>query len=223
MPADKPAAVLFDFDGTLVNTEPCWMAEEQAIVHRHGGEWTLADSHAVMGQSPHHVAQLMIDRFPDPEGVDLEQLVQEWISAVIERVRQTPEEEIWMPGAWELLAEVQAQGIPVGLVTTSPRRCVEPIAERLGEHPFDAVVTADDVTRLKPDPMPYLRAAELLGVDPHECIVLEDSATGARAGLAAGCTVIRVHPGDDDSGAHHRLDGLADVHFDDLMTLWQSA
>ena len=92
-----------------------------------------------------------------------------------------------------LRAELAAAGIPQGLVTMSYATVVEPVLAALapaGMAGFDTVVTGEVVSRGKPDPEPYLMAARRLGVDPRDCVAVEDSRTGATSAAAAGCAVL---------------------------------
>ncbi len=98
----------------------------------------------------------------------------------------------WRPGAVELLGDLRAHGIRCALVTMSYRRFVAPILASLPEGTFEVVVTGDAVTRGKPHPEPYEKAAAILGVEPAHTLAIEDSNTGARSAEAAGCTVLVV-------------------------------
>ena len=145
-------------------------------------------------------------------GIDLtpQVIVEELIGDVLARVRSSVP---WRPGARELLTDLGRHGIPCALVTMSYRSLVEPILAALPAGTFSAVVTGDEVTRGKPHPEPYLRAAALLSVDPTRCVAIEDSETGTRAAVAAGCQVIsaplhgKVQPG-PNRHLHATLVGL---------------
>ena len=184
---DAPTAVLWDMDGTLVDTEPYWIECERALVEQHGGTWTDENAMALVGND-------LIDSgryIRDHGGVDLppEEIVELLLDAVVEHVlREVP----WRPGARELLAALRSEGTPCALVTMSYERFVTPVLDALPHGSFDVVVTGDAVTRGKPHPEPYLHAARLLGVDPRECLAIEDSNTGARSAEAAGCRVLVV-------------------------------
>ncbi len=182
-----PAAVLWDMDGTLVDTEPYWIATEFAIAEKYGGTWSLAHALNLVGndllESGRYIREHMgIDRTP-------EQVVEELLDGVVARVEL---EVPWRPGAVELLADLRAAGVPCALVTMSYRRFVDPILARLPEDTFATIVTGDRVEFGKPHPEPYLLAAAALGVDPGQCVAIEDSNTGAKSAETAGCTVVVV-------------------------------
>jgi HAD superfamily hydrolase (TIGR01509 family) len=182
-----PAAVLWDMDGTLVNTEPYWMECEFALAEKYGGVWTEEDALAVVGgdllDSAAYMREHMgIDRTP------LE-IIDELLDGVVERVEQ---EIPWQPGARELLAALREEGVPCALVTMSWRRFVEPVLRALPDGAFDVLVCGDEVTHGKPHPEPYERAADLLGLDPRTTVAIEDSPTGATSAEAAGCQVLVV-------------------------------
>jgi HAD superfamily hydrolase (TIGR01509 family) len=184
---DTPAAVLWDMDGTLVDTEPYWMRCEFALAEKYGGSWTQEDALAVVGgdliDSATYMREHMgIDRTPL-------QIVEELLDGVVELVeREVP----WQPGAKELLAELRARGVPCALVTMSWRRFVEPVLRALPDGSFDVLVCGDEVAHGKPHPEPYLRAAELIGCAPADAVAIEDSPTGADSASAAGCQVLVV-------------------------------
>jgi HAD superfamily hydrolase (TIGR01509 family) len=124
-------------------------------------------------------------------GVDLEPevIVELLLDGVVAHIQKSVP---WRPGARELLASLRAQGMPCALVTMSYERFVAPVLAALPKGSFDVVVTGDAVSRGKPHPEPYLHAARLLGVDPGRCVAVEDSNTGARSAVAAGCVVLVV-------------------------------
>ena len=167
-------AVLWDMDGTLVDTEPYWMRTEEELATRHGGTWTEQDSLNLVGNdlldSGRYIREQLLD-------------------GVIEQIRVAVP---WRPGAVDLLTDLHAAGVPCALVTMSYRRFVDPILDALPEGLFTTVVTGDAVERGKPYPDPYLKAARLLGVDPADCLAIEDSNPGARSAETAGCAVLCV-------------------------------
>jgi HAD superfamily hydrolase (TIGR01509 family) len=182
-----PSAVLWDMDGTLVDTEPYWIAAEFDIVELHGGTWTHEHAKALVGadlldageyirrhggveRTPHDIVEMLLDR-------------------VVERIRA---EVPWRPGARELLHGVRNVGIATALVTMSWKRFSDEVVACLPTGSFHVSVTGDEVERGKPHPDPYLLAAERLGVSPQQCVAIEDSPTGTRSALAAGCRVLGV-------------------------------
>ena len=182
-----PAAVLWDMDGTLVDTEPYWMAAEFALADRYGGEWSAEHALNLIGNDLVTSARYIREHM----GIYVEPavIVEELLDGVVARVTEAVP---WRPGAVELLAELNAAGVPCALVTMSYRRFVQPVLEALPRDTFAAVVTGDAVSHGKPHPEPYLKAARDLDVDPARCVAIEDSNTGARSAEAAGCTVVVV-------------------------------
>jgi HAD superfamily hydrolase (TIGR01509 family) len=180
-------AVLWDMDGTLVDTEPYWIETEFELVEKHGGTWSTEHALNLVGND-------LIDSgryIREHAGIDVEpaDIVEELLDGVVERVK---ERVPWRPGAVELLADLRAHGVRCALVTMSYRRFVAPILEALPEDTFEVIVTGDAVSRGKPHPEPYQKAAAVLGVDPRHALAIEDSNTGARSAEAAGCTVLVV-------------------------------
>jgi HAD superfamily hydrolase (TIGR01509 family) len=182
---DSFAAVLWDMDGTLVDTEPNWTVAELRLAERYGGTWSADRSLEVVGFDLLDAARYMRAEM----GIDLppEQIVYEMLDDVIDRVEH---EVPWRPGATELLGSLREAGVPCALVTMSYTRFVKPILEGLAPGTFSAVVTGDTVARGKPHPEPYLAAARDLDVLAGECLAIEDSDTGATSAAAAGCTVL---------------------------------
>ena len=182
-----PAAVLWDMDGTLVDTEPYWIETEFNLVAEHGGRWSMEHALNLVGND------LLVSGayIREHGGVDLEpgEIVDRLLDGVVARVR---EQVPWQPGARELLTALNLAGVPCGLVTMSWQRFVAPILEVLPPSTFATVVTGDRVELGKPHPEPYLLAAAELGVDPADCLAIEDSNTGAKSAEAAGCTVLVV-------------------------------
>jgi HAD superfamily hydrolase (TIGR01509 family) len=180
-------AVLWDMDGTLVDTEPFWVQVEQELVEAHGGTWSQEHAKELIGNDLLYSARYIREH----GGVDLppEEIVDLLLDGVVAHIeREVP----WRPGALELLTDLRANHVPCALVTMSYERFVAPVLARLPKGSFDVVVTGDAVTHGKPHPEPYLHAARLLGVDPERCLAIEDSNTGARSAVAAGCLVVVV-------------------------------
>ncbi|MFN4001194.1 HAD family hydrolase [Microcella sp.] len=182
----RPAAVLWDMDGTIVDTEPYWMRAETELVAEHGGVWTEADGMQLVGSGLVQSARIL-----QQAGVALE--VDEIIGALTDRVMVQIEQGVpWRPGARELIAELRAAGIPIALVTMSIRRMALQVAAAIGEGVFDVVIAGDDVEHPKPHPQPYLLAAERLGVAIGDCVAIEDSEFGLVSAVASGAATIGV-------------------------------
>jgi HAD superfamily hydrolase (TIGR01509 family) len=180
-------AVLFDMDGLLVDTEPVWYEIESEVMARLGGSWEPADQAVLVGGSLERTLDYLLGKAKRP--VPRERLARWMLDGMITRLAASV--VTLRPGAGELLAEVQAAGLPHALVTSSEREIMDAVIRATGVR-FEVTVCAADVTRIKPDPEPYLLAAKLLGVEPARCMVLEDSPNGAASAEAAGCQVIVV-------------------------------
>lgn len=180
-------AVFFDMDGLLVDSERVWLEIETGVMARLGAEWTPEHQTHLVGGSMESTIGYMLA--VSGAGVAPE-TVREWmVTGMVARLTDGVDV---MPGASELLDALRAEGVPVALVTSSLGEIADAVLKSVGRDRFDAVVTADDVTRTKPDPEPYLTAAHLLGVEPVRCVVLEDSPNGVAAATAAGCAVVAV-------------------------------
>ena len=178
------AAVLWDLDGTIVDTEPLWMAAEHELAAAHGKIWTEEDALHLVGNS------LIVSGEYIRTTLEIDMSAEEIVDYLVSRLAAALREHIdWRPGARELIEALDAAGVPQALVTMSYASIAEPVASVL---PFAAVVTGDAVQRPKPFPDPYLLAAEKLGVDASKCLAIEDSRTGATSANAAGCDVLVV-------------------------------
>ena len=194
-------AVLWDMDGTIVDTEPYWFAAEHAVVAEHGDYWTDDLARSVVGFDLLDSGRFMIEH----GGVRLTPL--EIVELLLDSVVSELKREVpWRPGARELLADVRTAGIPTALVTMSWRRFADEVVNALPTGSFDASVVGDDVERGKPHPDAYLLAAERLGVDITKCVAIEDSPTGVASALAAGAIVLAV-PHHVDVPMRHDVNG----------------
>jgi HAD superfamily hydrolase (TIGR01509 family) len=175
-----PAAVLWDMDGTLVDTEQYWMAEEHDLVGRYGGIWTDDHARALVGNDLLVSARYIIEHGRLP--MDPQQVVHVLLAGVVRRMRvHVP----WRPGARELLEALGEAGVPCALVTMSWTSLADAFLAELPAGTFAAVVTGDAVEH-------GLRAAQLLGVPPAACLAIEDSPTGVASAEAAGVPVLAV-------------------------------
>lgn len=181
----QPAAVLWDMDGTIVDSEPVWIETELEMLERYGLTLTPEIERALIGSGLTAAAR-MFQSLGVPLSVD--EILAEWSAGVIRRIRET--EPAWMPGAIEMLTSLREQGIPCALVTMSLRNIVDSVFARLPEGLFQVVVAGDEVEHEKPHPDPYLRGAAALGVDATDCLAFEDSPTGVRSAAAAGAVTV---------------------------------
>ncbi|MCW2716160.1 MAG: HAD-superfamily hydrolase, subfamily variant 3 [Frankiales bacterium] len=215
-----PAAVLWDMDGLLVDTEPLWTVAEHELASRYGARFTAAAKAAIVGTRLDVAVPLLLGHFgvePTPDRVAADTT---WLLARMVRLFDRPLEPL--PGVTQLLGSVAHAGVPQALVSSSYRVLVDAVLAQ-GTGPFATTVAGDEVTRGKPDPEPYLTAAARLGVPPDQCVVLEDSPSGVAAGRAAGCAVVAV----PDAAAASLLTGartlvvasLTDVDLTDLAAL----
>lgn len=213
-----PAAVLFDMDGTLIDSEPLWLESEHEVMASLGGSWTDADQAVCLGGPLERVVDYMLERAGSDRPA--EDVMVTLLDAMERRLRDTP--LAWRPGARHLLVECLAEGVPTALVSASWGRLIRAVASRIDEAvggiAFAAVVAGDDVQNTKPHPEPYLAAARTLGHAPANCLALEDSLTGVTSAVAAGCRVIAIPhiTTIDTPGAT----AIATLEGETLATLW---
>jgi HAD superfamily hydrolase (TIGR01509 family) len=182
-----PSAVLFDLDGTLVHSEPVWVAAKALVAARHGAHWDDDDAAWAEGRA----TPVYSARIASRATVEVETAVIEAeISAEVADAMRTGEH--WKPSALDALERLRGLGVRTALVTLSYRAIVDALIASDPRARFDVVVAGDEIARPKPDPEGYLRAAADLGVAPADCVVVEDSAVGARAGLAAAVRRVLV-------------------------------
>ena len=187
MTALTPGAVLWDMDGTLVDTERFWLSAQQGLVARHGlPPLTLGQDAELVGASM-DIAVRLFQSLGVPLSAD--EIVADLSRDVAQRIDASLD---WRPGARELLRDLAANQVPTALVTNSARLIVDEVLAQLHEHVFDAVVTDDDVELGKPDPGPFLLAAERLGVEARRCVVVEDSLNGLGGAIAAECVPVGI-------------------------------
>lgn len=187
MSSAYPAAVLFDMDGTLIDSEHYWLSSEQELAESWGGKWTSEDGEKLIGMSLYESTQLIKEKI----GIDMTplQITDLLTDSVVAKLEQ---EIVWRPGVLELMQDLRDKGIKTALVTMSMRRMADSVANRLPSGAFDVIVAGDEVVHGKPHPEPYLKAAELLGVNISDCIALEDSITGLTSAEASGAIAIGI-------------------------------
>ena len=183
-------AVLFDMDGTLVDSEKLWEVALQVLYSRLGGELTPAVREATVGGSAESLMQIIYtDLGLDPDADEMA-AHSDWLH---ENTADLFDGGLpWCDGARELLDTLADSAVPMALVTNTRRALTERALDSIGRHYFAASVCGDEVVRAKPAPDPYQRAAALLGFDPAQCLAIEDSVTGAASAENAGCPVLVV-------------------------------
>jgi len=214
-PRDRLAAVFFDLDGTLIDSEEVWNDAVRRLAASRGvvaAEPLLARTHGLEVMQALRLVHAEFGWHPGTLDADAAWLARQ-VAATFENGI------VWRPGAQSLLSRLRTAGVPTALVTSTYRQLVDLILRRLEWEGFDAVVCGDEVRSPKPDPEPYLTAARLLGVDVRTCVAVEDSPKGAASARAAGCAVLYVSamspapPGGDMAAVLTTLVGV------DLATL----
>jgi HAD superfamily hydrolase (TIGR01509 family) len=180
-------SVFFDMDGLMVDSEPEWFQSEVEVTAPFGYTWLEVDQVACLGGPLSKVGQYMFDKCGQQRSPQY--FTQALIDTQVARMRgNTPT----MPGAIELVRELQSHGVKTALVSASPRNIVDAVLDNLGHDLFPFSISADDVTKTKPDPEGYLKAATLSGSKITNCLVFEDSLTGMNAAIASGAYLIGV-------------------------------
>jgi HAD superfamily hydrolase (TIGR01509 family) len=216
-------AVLFDMDGTLVDSEKLWDISMQELYAKHGGVMTPEVREATVGSSSDAVLHLVYTDL----GLELDPAAMaadaDWLHDITGDLFDAGLP--WCSGARELLDALAEAAVPMALVTNTRRALTERALNSIGRQYFTASVCGDEVTAAKPAPDPYRRAAELLGLDPAACLAIEDSVTGADSAHGAGCPVLVV-PNDVEvpiGPRRRQISSLADVDHATLFDIYRLA
>lgn len=202
--------VLFDLDGTLIDSEPIWGAANRGLAHSRSMDVTEELLISISGLD----STLAMRHIHEQLG---------WVDHDVERDVAFVQEQVlkaytrgvhWLPGARELLAEVRRERFRVGLVTSTYRELVQIVLDEVGAGAFDVVVCGDDGPAAKPDPAPYLSAIDQLGVSAAACVAVEDSSRGVASAEAAGCRVVRV-----SATGGERTRALTEISAEDLRQM----
>lgn len=188
-------ALLFDMDGTLVDTEHLHFAAFQTILEPHGIALDWAGYRQfIMGHPNHAIAAHFLPHVPTERHAGLMDDKEARYRSLVKDV--TPAE-----GLMDLLDWADAESIPYAVVTNAPRANAELVLEALGIRArFKAVVAGDEVDHPKPHPMPYLTAAAAVGGDVGRAVAFEDSGSGVTSAVAAGVPVVGIAPALDENG-----------------------
>jgi beta-phosphoglucomutase-like phosphatase (HAD superfamily) len=204
--AIRPAAILWDMDGTLIDSEPYWIQAETDLCAQHGVTWTRDDGLTIIGRPLGYSAEVLRSRGVD---LEIEEIIDRLVGEVSARVRTAVP---WQDDARSLLDRVLEARIPCALVTMSYRTLTDALTDQAPV--FEVVVSGDIVANGKPHPEPYLMAAELLGVPIERCLAIEDSGPGVASAHASGARtvgVVRLNPIES-------LPGLSRVESLDILT-----
>jgi HAD superfamily hydrolase (TIGR01509 family) len=216
-------AVLWDMDGTLVDSEKLWDVSLAELARYLGGSLSAATRAAMVGSSMWRSLDMMFDEVGLEHRPDAMADAARWLSRRTGELFRTGLP--WRPGAREALCVARASGLATALVTSTERALVEQALDSIGREFFDVTVCGDEVPATKPAPDPYLIAAAALGRHPADCLAVEDSPTGAAAATAAGCPVLVVPsevPVPAAPGRVHR-DSLVELTEAELRALWARA
>jgi beta-phosphoglucomutase-like phosphatase (HAD superfamily) len=218
-PELRPSAVLWDMDGTILDSEPYWVAAEIELVERFGGHWTHEDGLTLVGQGLVHSAVVL-----QRAGVDL--TVDEIVNSLTDRVITLLDDAVpWRPGAVGMMTAIAEAGIPQALVTMSIDRMARLVAREIPGQPLSIIVAGDHVANPKPDPEAYVLAADRLGVDIHHCLAFEDSNAGIQSAVRSGAVTIGLPNLIDisDSPADEFWESLAERSLPDLISAFARA
>lgn len=183
------AAVLWDMDGLLVDSEPLWTVAEVGLAEQLGGRWSDQLKAAIAGTRLDVAVPAILEHYGCPTDHATVAWASDWLlRRMVELYAENPP---LLDGVPDLLLALHEAGVRQALVSSSYRVLVDAVLAH-GYGPFALSISGDEVTHGKPHPEPYLTAAARLGVDPAHCVVLEDSAAGVLSGEAAGCAVVAV-------------------------------
>ncbi len=185
--ATRVAAVVFDLDGVLIDSEPVWEAVRRKFVLGRGGRWPADAQTRMMGMSTREWSSYVSRELR--VGLQPEQVA----TAIIQGLRARYEQQVpLIDGAGDAVGRLHAVWT-LGLASSSPRELIDVVLDRAGLQPFFKVVlSTEEVARGKPAPDVYLEAALRLAVDPGRSVAVEDSTNGIRAAVAAGMPVIAI-------------------------------
>lgn len=211
-------AAFFDMDGLMVDSEPQWLLSEIEITAEYGYQWLPEDQVACLGGPLSRVGEYMYEKCHEAKSPQY--FTQTLIDVQASKMRgHTP----LMPGAFELVKELQGNGVKTGLVSASPRIIVDAVLENIGTDLFPFSISSDDVLRTKPHPDAYLKAAELTDSKIENCCIFEDSLTGVNAAKSSGAWLIAVPHlvVVEESERVRSISSLEQLNYDLLEQLWQ--
>ena len=190
MPNNFPFdAVLWDMDGTLIDSEPLWIEQERQLMESIGAKWTDEDAIYCVGGPMARVDAYMRSKLPS---ADLDRFAPLALTnQLLQRMEDRLSQDIpFTPGAFELVNEMKSVNLPLALVSASSRPLMNAALKSIGSQLFDITISDNDVERSKPDPEGYVKAAASLDVDISRSLIIEDSITGMTAAIASGAFVL---------------------------------
>jgi HAD superfamily hydrolase (TIGR01509 family) len=181
------SAILFDMDGTLVDSEPLWLEAEREVMESVGSSWSAQDQLSCLGGPRERTEKIMQEKSNNvkPYGFFGDQLD-------ILMLKKLEKQLQIVPNAIDLINQCRSFGLKIALVTASGGTLMRTVLIHFPDDYFDITISADDVAKSKPDPEPYLLAADRLNVRIEDCLVVEDSITGVTSGLNSGAQVIGI-------------------------------
>ncbi len=217
---ELPAAVLFDMDGTLIDSEKLWTISMDDYAAFRGGALSESARASMVGSNMNRSMNLLLTDLGLATGSDDVAAAADWVAGRTAELFATG--LTWRPGAQELLHAVRAAGVPTALVTSTIRSLAEIALDTLDRENFGVTVCGDEVDgRNKPDPEPYAKAARLLGVDAARTVAVEDSPSGLASAEGAGCLVLAVPCEVPLEAGERRVlrSSLEGVDLDDLVAM----
>ncbi len=209
-------------DGTLIDSEPIWIGEERKIMESLGATWSQEDALYCIGGPMERVDAYMRSKLPEDKQGEIEEYEITAIlhDSMVERFRK---EVPFAPGASQLISEMHKEAIPMALVTASTRAIMDGALTSIGKHFFKTTISDNDVERSKPDPQGYQLAASRVGVPIEDCLIIEDSITGAMAAIASGAYFLGVtHSGPLPMGQKVcHVENLIDLELSGIVELFQ--
>lgn len=209
-------------DGTLIDSEPIWIGEERKIMESLGATWSQEDALYCIGGPMERVDAYMRSKLPEDKQGEIEEyeITAILLDSMVERFRK---EVPFAPGASQLISEMHQEAIPMALVTASTRAIMDGALTSIGKHFFKTTISDNDVERSKPDPQGYQLAASRVGVPIEDCLIIEDSITGATAAIASGAYLLGVtHSGPLPMGQKVcHVENLIDLELSGIVELFQ--
>jgi HAD superfamily hydrolase (TIGR01509 family) len=205
-------AVLWDLDGTLIDSKEYWFDAESSVMERFGGSWPPENAALTHGLGMREAAAILQEHGAD---LRIEEILDDQVRSVLDSYARRGVR--FRPGGLELLRSIREAGIRTALVTMSARALVDEVLRQIPFDAFDVSVAGDEAAAPKPSPVPYLTAMSRLGVTAERCVVIEDSGAGIQAGLSAGAVVIATTAAEDvDDGASERWTDFTGRDVDDV-------